>query len=168
MSKQHLSISAISQLLLTRYWPNFFDPILVGLNFCTPHFFGPNFFRPKYFLDWILFFTIQPNFFFDEIVFGPTKIFRFKFLEAKCIWSYILCPKFFRLNFFWPSFLDLIIFNPNSFGKTIFLTQNFFDSNFFHLQFFWHFLGSIKFGVNKLTPNCFALNFESQKNTSIK
>ena len=42
MSLRHLSISAITQLLLARFWPNFWDPI---------SFFGQNFFWPKYFLD---------------------------------------------------------------------------------------------------------------------
>ena len=32
-------ISAISQILLTQFWPNFWDPIFGGLNFCGPKFF---------------------------------------------------------------------------------------------------------------------------------
>ena len=49
MSLRHLSISAISQLLLTQFWPKFLDPIFVGLNFCRQLFFdqtslGPNIF----------------------------------------------------------------------------------------------------------------------------
>ena len=39
MSLQHFYLSAISQLLMTRFWPNLLDEIFLGLNFSGQIFF---------------------------------------------------------------------------------------------------------------------------------
>ena len=70
MSWQHLSISAMSQLL-----PSFLDPISRSLDYFRQHFFAPNFFRPKFFLDL--------NFFPDQNFFSTQKIFLTHFFQTQ-------------------------------------------------------------------------------------
>ena len=72
LSWQHLSISGISQLLLTQFGPNFLDLIFVVLIFWTKFFLDQTFLDPN-----IFFKTISPG-----LKFWP-NIFFTKFLFTK-------------------------------------------------------------------------------------
>ena len=67
----HLSISAIYQLLLTLFWPNFLV-FFAGLFLCSISFFLPNFFWPIYFF-WPNIFDKKFQIFFDQVPSTPTS-----------------------------------------------------------------------------------------------
>ena len=96
MSWQHLSISGISHLLLTQFWPNFLEtifcrPYLFFINiFCDKISFDPNFFGPKQFLDLTNYFGQKKGFF------GTNNFINPKFFGPILFWE----QKFFRKNIF--------------------------------------------------------------------
>ena len=107
MSKQHfswghLSISVISQLLLTQFWPNFLDSFFAARNsfyqsfFLIKILFDPNFF-------WLSIFgnhnfldpkskKFGPNIFVQPKCCGP------KILWTKNFWTYLSAWNSFTLN----------------------------------------------------------------------
>ena len=103
MPWQHLSISAISQLLLVRFWPNFLNPFFGGHNL------GPNiFFRPKICLDPKVF---QPKIFsniFSDPIFFLIITFQKQIFDPIFFLSKIFfCQRFLDPQFLWTQkFLD--------------------------------------------------------------
>ena len=96
MSWRHLSISGVSQLLLTRFGPNFFLPkyfLAFDLNSLYPKFFGLNYSDPKLFLD-LNFFTLK---FFGLNVSGP-NFFGPKILWIQNLLTFILLPRIFLVG----------------------------------------------------------------------
>ena len=136
MSLQHLSISRIFQLLLTRFGPNFkcrflgtsLTDVNCDGNICPGNicpwqeylsYYWPNFDQTF----WTQFFG-GLNFFLINILLDPN------FFDPKCFWTicwaeYFIDPK---------QFLDLHYFAPKLFrlfGPTVFLEQNSFYPKFF-------------------------------------
>ena len=120
MSRWHLFIMAKSQLLLTQFWPKFWDPpkifepqiFFIGI-FSYLHFFDPKFFfGHNNFLAQILFLH---KFFWTKIsldknFFHPKSFFFHQNFFNK---SFILNQKF-----FWPLFLGpTIFFRPTNFSS---------------------------------------------------
>ena len=159
----HLSISGISQLLLTQCWPNFkgrfLEPSLtdanrygdicpVNIGYCLnsdqplkvdyKRNVNVNFLEPDYF-TWNF---CTPNFFgpqfsLDQIFFN-LNLFNLNFLDNNFLDHLFYLPKMFGSNTFWPTV----------FGLGLFLDQQFFfiqlyghglflDQNFVHLISFW-------------------------------
>ena len=126
MTWGHLSISAISQLLLARFGSNFKQRVLGtntttfflgtfvhirNINIFTQNFVGPKIlFRPKILFGPKIFgpaILLDPRFFQDQIFFRPKNFVGLKFFPL---------PK----NFGPQTFLG-----PTFFGPKFFLTQNF-------------------------------------------
>ena len=93
LSWQHLSISGISQLLLSQFWPNFKDRSQI---FRAKKFLYPKFVGLKKFLDqksfWTLFFWTS---FFWTTTFLDLTLFDSKIFCLKCFWTWIFFNKFF-------------------------------------------------------------------------
>ena len=109
-----ISISAISQLLLTRFLPNFLDPIFGALIFVAHIFFGQTSLDQYFF-----------GFFRHKFFFGPTYLFDQIFL------TFIL--------FDWnKNLLYLKFFVPKIFCTQYFLDSKFLEPkfDFFYLWFF--------------------------------
>ena len=129
MSWEHLSISAISQLLLIRFWPNILTQFWGALIFVDHILFGPNFCGPRNFLN--------PNLFdlnsFHQIFFDLPS----NFLTHNFYLNFVY-PKFFGLNFL-AKFFGFIFFNP----IISFLTLFFLDQRFLNPKFLsWIFLSN--------------------------
>ena len=135
MSWRHLRISAISQVLLTRFWPNFLDPISWGLNFCEPTFFWTKLVLTQDFFGAKNVLTIDSigpkNCFEPNIIFLLTQHFFWQIFFGSNIF---FDPQFFGTHkFFMPKILCSL---------TFFRTQNFFghisfilDTTFFRTQY---------------------------------
>ena len=152
MSWRHLSISGISQLIRTQFWPNFegrfLGPFFKHANcFGDPKIvFGPNIILNRNFQDQIFF---EPNFFWPNLFWDPNFLFQnFSYLKNIFIQKFFE-PKFFGQKFLrlkiylWPqknldqqffgtqsSFGPQIVFNP------IFFTQIFWIQKIFYTNFF--------------------------------
>ena len=151
MSWRHLSISGISQLILTRFWPNFkcrfLGPSLTDANshndICQGNICPGNIFPYHEYLSynwpWPYFlnqncFGIQKNiltqnFFEPKFICDPKLFWTQNFWDPKFFWT----ANCFQPNFFWRKIL---------FGLKNFLIQNYFiprilDSKYF-LDFFFN------------------------------
>ena len=147
MSRQHLSIFAISQLLLTKCWQNFVDPIFGALMFLNQIFVGPTFFWQKLF--WGKFFRptiLWTNIFLTEF-----------FWQEFCFDQHIVYPLFWT-NFLEPIFTKIVfgsifffvynyIFGTTFFFENILLAPIFFGQNFFLPKWRWPQRGT------KIQPN---------------
>ena len=114
MSWQHLTISAISQILLTRFWQNCLDPIFWGPWFFEGHilltkllltqiFFGPKIFCTKNFFT-LIFLTRL----FGPKIFCTRNLIDLKFADSRFFFDQdFFYPKFFGPNFFWTKFSSL-------------------------------------------------------------
>ena len=114
MPRRHLSISAISQLLLVRFQQNFLDRIFRDQNFFSDKKFvwTKKNFGPKICL-W------NQNV-LDQMFFGPKSV-RTKI---------IIKLKLFLSNFFIPNFLTENVLGSINFGSQI-MTQTFFGHKIF-------------------------------------
>ena len=137
MSRQHLSISGISQLLLTRFWPNFKGRFLglfwTDFNYCSNIFPGnicpvnicP--YQENLSCHWLNFDQtlwtkiLGTLIFFDQIL----------FLDQK----FCLTQIFFGSNIFWQKIFVQNVFWPYFFWQTFLWTQ-FFDKHFYSHNFF--------------------------------
>ena len=120
-------------ILLTRFWPNFWDPIFCSnisavTDTLLTKLFGPIFWGTFIFVD---------HLFFDKTSFYP-NIFLFTF------WTQNLCTKVFdqnvfNVNFFWPHFVDPTFFGQNFFfdKKKIWVKKFVWTLIFFYHTFFW-------------------------------
>ena len=143
MSRQHLSISVICQLLLTRFWPNFKGRFLgpslthnkcqcdicpgnicprnVNVTFVQATYVPETFVLFRNILaitDQILTKLFGPNFgrpwiFFDQTFFGPKFCLTITFVDLQ--------------TFFYPN----IFLDPKFCGPKILWTQNFFGPKYF-------------------------------------
>ena len=102
ISLWHYSLSAISQLLLTRFW---------GLNFCGPHIF----FWSKLLLTQIF---AGQKFVSDPNLVNGQQIFQSKMFSNNIFSLIFLKQPFFGPPFFWPTF-----FPKKHFCPIIFQTQ---------------------------------------------
>ena len=150
MSRQHLSwrrlnISGISQLLLTRFWPNFECRFLNRCKLLWWHFSRQNMSWWYLSMSQLLLTQFWPNFLgpiFGGLNFCGPKFFRQKFSCPKFFWTknyfctqftfYFLDPTFFWTNtsftkIFWIKFF----FSPELCWTTIVLTKNYL------IKFFW-------------------------------
>ena len=98
---QHLSISVISQLLLTPFWPNLLDSFFAGRNsfyqsfFFIKILFDPNFFNFKFVPT--IFCTQNPKN-LDPTFFVQPKCYVPKILWTKNFWTYLSAWNNFTLN----------------------------------------------------------------------
>ena len=175
MSWQHLSISAIYQLLRTQFWPTFWTQFFWAF-FVDHIIFGPNFLRPNYFLDPQTFCT---NKFLYQRFVGLKFFWTRFFLDLnsfvqKSFGPKIFGPKFFYPKFFGLNFLGLISFNLSFFETLISLVLNFstiffllfLDRNFLlsnhNFKSYWHwrpksctwYNASVNNRYSKLKANC--------------
>ena len=129
LSWQHLSISGISQLLLTRLWPNFKGRFL-GLswtnfnycsNICPGNFCSGDICPYQEYLS--CYWPIFDQTFWTGFLAGLGSKFC---LDQNLVWPKLFEPKLYGHIFFGPRF-----FRPKFFGPKIFWTFYFFRSKLF-------------------------------------
>ena len=110
--------AAISQLLMTRLWPDFWDPNFFGaFIFVEQHFFGKTYFDPN--------------------IFCTKNFLDLNFVYLNCFGRIFLYPNFFLIK----NFLDSKIFWPRFSWTKLFFNKNNNNNNnnnSQNLNGFWH------------------------------